>query len=98
MSCEWITSWRGLMPRSWASVEPATVQPSPSGPTRRSAGTKTSSSSTSLNSASPVDWTSGCTSTPSACMSTMSAVMPCWRFGASGSLRVRQRPQSANCA
>ncbi len=27
MSCVWITSWRGLIPRSWARVEPATVQP-----------------------------------------------------------------------
>ena len=98
MSCVWITSWRGLMPRSCASVEPATPHPWPSVPTRRSSGTKTSSISTSLNSASPVDCTSGCTTTPGACMSMMRAVMPSWRFGAVGSLRVRQRPQSANWA
>ena len=36
--------------------------------------------------------------TPSACMSTTRAVMPCCRFGASGSVRVRHSPQSANCA
>ena len=27
MSCEWMTSWRGLIPRSCASVDPATVHP-----------------------------------------------------------------------
>ena len=27
MSWEWITNWRGLIPRSWASVDPATDQP-----------------------------------------------------------------------
>ena len=65
-----MTSWRGFTPRSFDRVEPATRQPSPGAPTSWSSGTNTSSSSTSLNSASPVSCTSGWTSTPGACMST----------------------------
>ena len=50
-----------------------------------------------MNSASPVSWTSGRTSTPGWCMSTTRYEMPrC--LGASGSDRARQTPQSANWA
>ena len=65
-----MTSWRGLVPRSWESVELATRHPSCSVPTSWSAGTNTPSRKTSLNSASPVSCTRGRTSTPGACMST----------------------------
>ena len=84
-------SCRGLTPRSWDRVELATDQPLPASPTSCSSGTKTSSRRTSLNSASPVIWTRGRTSTPSACMSTTRQEIPCCRLGASGSLRARHR-------
>ncbi len=64
-----MTSWRGFVPRSWDRVELATRHPSFSGPISWSSGTKTSVRNTSLNSASPVSWTSGRTSTPGWCMS-----------------------------
>ena len=52
---------------------------------------------TSLNSASPVSWRSGRTSTPGWCMSMMKYVRPrC--LGASGSVRVSSRPQRATWA
>ncbi len=93
----WITSCRGLMPRSCDSVELAIRQPSFSGPMRWSSGTNTSEKKTSLNSDSSVICRSGRTSTPAARMSTTRYEMPrC--FGASGSVRARQTPQSANWA
>ena len=65
-----MTSWRGLVPRSWERVALETRQPSFSWPTSCSRGTNTSVRKTSLNSASPVICTRGLTSTPGACMST----------------------------
>jgi len=64
-----MTSWRGLVPRSWDRVALETLQPWFSSPTSWSWGTETSVRKTSLNSASPVICTSGLTSTPGACMS-----------------------------
>ncbi len=93
----WMTSWRGLTPRSWVSVELATRQPSSSGPISWSSGTNTSAKNTSLNSASSVIWRSGRTSTPGARMSIAKAEMPCC-LGTSGLVRARHRPQSANWA
>ena len=55
--------------RSLLRVVWATRQPSPTSPRRRSSGMRTSVRNTSLNSASPVIWRSGRTSTPGACMS-----------------------------
>jgi hypothetical protein len=57
--------------RSFISVVIATIQPLPSPPTRFSSGMKASWKKTSLNSASPVIWTSGRISTPSCSMSQM---------------------------
>ena len=54
----------------------ATVQPLPTPPTTFSSGIRASSMKISLNSASPVIWRSGRTSTPGACMSTMRYVSP----------------------
>ena len=83
--------------RSFISVVSATRQPSPSPPSRSASGTRASVKKTSLNSASPVIWKSGRTSTPGACMSTRNAVMPrC--FGWSGSVRARRRPKLARWA
>ena len=55
--------------RSFISVAVATCQPSPTSPSRWSSGIRTSVRNTSLNSASPVIWRSGRTSTPGAVMS-----------------------------
>ena len=55
--------------RSFISVPWATRQPSPTAPIRSVSGTTTSVRNTSLNSASPVSWRSGRTSTPAAVMS-----------------------------
>jgi hypothetical protein len=55
--------------RSLISVALATFQPSPTAPIRSASGIATSVRKTSLNSASPVIWRSGLTSTPSAVMS-----------------------------
>ncbi len=56
--------------RSFISVVSATRQPSPTSPRRSASGMRTSLRKTSLNSAWPVIWRSGRTSTPGACMST----------------------------
>ena len=71
-----MTSWRGLVPRSWVRVDEDTRQPSSTAPMTRSSGTNTSARNTSLKSDSPVSWRSGRTSTPWARMSTAKAVMP----------------------
>ena len=92
-----MTSWRGLVPRSWVSVDDDTRHPSFTAPITQSSGTNTSSRNTSLKSDSPVICLSGRISTPSARMSTTKAVMPACCF-TSGSVRARQRPQSANWA
>ena len=55
--------------RSFISVVIATAQPLPTPPTTFSSGIRASSMKISLNSPSPVIWTSGCTSTPSCSMS-----------------------------
>ena len=57
--------------RSFMSVVIDTRQPSPTSPMRSASGMRTSSRYTSLNSASPVIWRRGRTSTPGAVMSTM---------------------------
>ena len=63
----------GMVPpidtRSFMSVVNDTRQPSPTSPRRSASGMRTSVRNTSLNSASPVIWRSGRTSTPGACMS-----------------------------
>ncbi len=58
-----------MVVRSLDRVVMATRHPSPTSPTRSASGTRTSVRYTSLNSASPVIWRSGRTSTPGACMS-----------------------------
>ena len=78
--------------RSFINVVSDTRQPSPGLPRRSSSGMRTSVKNTSLNSASPVIWYSGRTSTPGACMSTTNAVRPAC-FTASGSVRTTSRPQ-----
>ena len=85
-----------MWPRSLVSVAMATVQPSCSGPSRASAGRRTSSRNTSSNSEPPVIWRSGRTSMPGGAMSTRKNEMPLC-FGASSTERVRARqmPQSA---
>ena len=85
------------VPRSWSSVVIATCQPPPTSPTTFSTGTSTPEKKISLNSASPVIWRSGRTSTPGAFMSTIRYVSPACR-SESGSLRVRRMHQSAMCA
>ena len=55
--------------RSFMRVVSDTRQPSPTAPMRAASGTRTSVMYTSLNSASPVIWRSGRTSTPGECMS-----------------------------
>ena len=55
--------------RSFISVVIATAQPLPTPPTTFSSGIRASSMKTSLNSPSPVIWTSGFASTPSCSMS-----------------------------
>ena len=59
-----------MVVRSFMRVVMATRHPSPTSPMRSLSGTRTSVRYTSLNSASPVIWMSGRTSTPGACMST----------------------------
>ena len=77
--------------RSFMSVVSDTRQPSPGAPRRSLSGMRTSVKYTSLNSASPVIWRSGRTSTPGACMSTTKAVSPLC-LGTSGSVRTTSRP------
>ena len=55
--------------RSFISVAVETCQPWPIAPIRSASGIRTSVRKTSLNSASPVIWRSGRTSTPGAVMS-----------------------------
>ena len=64
------------VPRSCSNVVIATCQPPPISPSKFSRGTSTSVKKISLNSASPVIWRSGLTSTPGACMSTITYVRP----------------------
>ena len=59
-----------MLTRSLISVALATFQPSPTGPIRSASGIRTSVRKISLNSASPVSWRSGLTSTPGSVMST----------------------------
>ena len=91
----------GMIPpiatRSFMSVVSDTRQPSPGLPSVSAAGTRASVKNTSLNSASPVIWRSGRTSTPGACMSTTIAVSPAC-FTASGSVRTTSRPKRDTCA
>jgi hypothetical protein len=63
-------TWPPIDTRSFMSVVSDTRQPSPTSPSRSLSGMRTSVKYTSLNSASPVIWNSGRTSTPGACMST----------------------------
>ena len=83
--------------RSFMSVVTATRQPSPSPPRRAVSGMRTSVKKTSLNSASPVIWKSGRTSTPGACMSTRNAVIPLC-LGTSGLVRATISPKDEMCA
>lgn len=92
-----MTSWRGLVPRSWVSVDPETAQPPWRSPTSWSSATNAPSKNTSLKSDSSVIWRRGDTVTPGASMATMNAEMPL-RAETSGSVRARHSPQSANWA
>ena len=98
MSWVWMTSWRGLMPRSWARVEPATPHPSPSVPTRRSVGHEdvVQLDLVELGLAGGLDERvhhhARGVHVDDQCGDALLAL------GAVGSLRVRQRPQSANWA
>ena len=87
---------RGIRPpidtRSFISVVSDTRQPSPGRPSISASGIFTSVKNTSLNSASPVIWRSGFTSTPGASMSTTNAVSPAC-LTASGSVRTTSSPQ-----
>ena len=56
--------------RSFIKVVMATRHPAPTASRRALSGMRTSVKKTSLNSASPVIWRRGRTSTPGACMST----------------------------
>ena len=58
-----------MLTRSLISVPWATFQPSPTSPIRSASGIRASVRKTSLNSASPVSWRSGRTSTPGWVMS-----------------------------
>ena len=78
--------------RSFISVVTATRHPSPSPPRRAESGIRTSVKKTSLNSASPVIWKSGRTSTPGAFMSTRNAVIPLC-LGTSGFVRATMKPE-----
>jgi hypothetical protein len=91
----------GMLPpmetRSFISVVSDTRQPSPGFPRISAFGMRVSVKYTSLNSASPVIWRSGRTSTPGACMSTTNAVRPAC-LTASESVRTTSRPQRDRCA
>ena len=82
-----------MCPRSFVSTAMPTPHPPWSGPTRSVAGTATSVRNTSSNSAPPVIWRSGRTSTPGVRMSRRKNEMP-WCRGASGSVRAMRMPQS----
>ena len=82
--------------RRWRCARSSASSGWPASPRRRrrcgpTSGTRTSVMYTSLNSASPVIWRSGRTSTPAACMSSAKYVMPLC-LGASGSVRVDEHP------
>ena len=77
--------------RSFISVVTATRHPSPSAPSRADSGMRTSVKKTSLNSASPVIWYSGRTSTPGLSMSIRNAVIPLC-LGTSGFVRASSSP------
>ena len=79
------------------SVATATFHPSPSRPSMWSWRTRASVKNTSLNSASPVIWNSGRTSTPGVRMSITKYDMPLC-FGWSGSVRAISIPQRARWA
>ena len=82
-----ICAYRRAAPaRSWLSVVVATCHPALSGPSRASAGTRTSLKNTSAKSAAPLRVTSGRASMPGNPMSTMRQEMPLC-LGASGSVR-----------
>ena len=83
--------------RSFISVVTATRHPSPSFPRRAVSGIRASVKKTSLNSASPVIWKSGRTSTPGAFMSTRNAVIPLC-LGTSGFVRATMSPKDETCA
>ncbi len=91
----------GMVPpidtRSFMSVVSDTLQPSPGLPSISRAGMRVSVKYTSLNSASPVIWRSGRTSTVGSSMSTTNAVRP-WCFTCSGSVRTTRSPHFARCA
>ena len=80
--------------RSLESVALATFQPSPTSPRRSESGIRASVRKTSLNSASPVIWRSGRTSTPGSCMSRMKYESPAC-LGWSGSVRTIRIARSA---
>ena len=86
-----------IVVRSFMSVVIETRQPSPTSPIRSASAMRASVKYTSLNSASPVIWRRGRTSTPGACMSTMKYVRPLC-FGSSGSVRATSMPRSARWA
>ena len=65
----WAIAPKASPARSFISVVIATVQPLPTPPTTFASGIRASSMKTSLNSPSPVIWTSGRASTPACSMS-----------------------------
>ena len=77
--------------RSFINVVTATAQPLPTSPNTRSWGIRTSVRKISLNSASPVIWCRGRTSTPSDSMSSKKYVRPLC-LGWSGSVRATSIP------
>ena len=85
----------GMVPpidtRSFINVVNETRQPSPGLPNISESGMRVSVKYTSLNSASPVIWRSGRTSTPGAFMSTTNAVSPAC-LTASASVRTTSSP------
>ncbi len=80
----------------------ATCHPSPSPPSRASAGMRASVKNTSLSISSPVRSRIGRHSTPGVVRSTMKAVIPEYFVSrlasVSGSVRNRKRPKRARCA
>ena len=80
--------------RSDISVVNSARHPFPASPTRLASGTLTSVRKTSLNSASPVIWRSGRTSTPGVSIGSRNMVRP-WCLGASGSVRAISWPTRA---
>src|SRR5204863_89494 len=83
--------------RSCASAARMMGRPPFTAPTTFSAGTRTSSKKSWLNSERPLSCTSGRQVMPGVRMSTTRQLMPAC-FGASGPVRTRSRHQSAKCA